>query len=223
MNGPRPPPGIPAPYLGPLALNLADQMLRKKTNERLAVLNSIGVSPAEQEPTKNLPRLSNFAPFPVPELILAPPSRLSAKASNWAPAPPPLPPGPPPLPPGPPPLPPGPPPMTSYVPTPSTMPNFTPPSLRLSLSPKMLIEYMLEGGRVYINNYPAHLQTELKAIMQHYRFEYSISMHYRDGNSLSTNPYFFISKKVNRPPMHSIGQTKRHRRNKKRLQTRRHR
>ena len=209
MNGPRPPPGIPAPYLGPLALNLADQMLRKKTNERLAALNSIGVSPAEQEPTKNLPRLSNFAPFPVPELILAPPSRLSAKASNWAPAPPPLPPGPPP--------------MTSYVPTPSTMPNFTPPSLRLSLSPKMLIEYMLEGGRVYINNYPAHLQTELKAIMQHYRFEYSISMHYRDGNSLSTNPYFFISKKVNRPPMQSIGQTKRHRRNKKRLQTRRHR
>jgi hypothetical protein len=113
--------------------------------------------------------------------------------------------------------------MTSYVPTPSTMPNFTPPSLQLSLSPKMLIEYMLEGGRVYINNYPAHLQTELKAIMQHYRFEYSISQHYRDGNSLSTNPYFFISKKVNRPPMHSVGQTKRHRRNKKRLQTRRHR
>jgi hypothetical protein len=244
MNGAAPPPTVPAPHLGPLALNLRNQMLRKNTNKRLAALNSIGVSPAEQEPTqKNLPRLSNLAPFPVPELILAPPSRLSAKASNWAPSPPPLPPGPPPLslvpppglpplpymasyvptPSGPPPLPPGPPPMTSYVPTPSTMPNFTPPSLQLSLSPKMLIEYMLEGGRVYINNYPAHLQTELKALMQHYRFEYSISMHYRDGNSLSTNPYFFISKKVNRPPMHSVGQTKRHRRNKKRLQTRRHR
>jgi len=251
MNGAAPPPTVPAPHLGPLALNLRNQMLRKNTNKRLAALNSIGVSPAEQEPTqKNLPRLSNLAPFPVPELILAPPSRLSANASNWAPSPPPLPPGPPPLPPGPPPLslvpppglpplpymasyvptpsgppplPPGPPPMTSYVANPYTMPSHTAPIPQPSLSPKMLIEYMLEGGRVYINNYPAHLQTELKALMQHYRSEYSISMHYRDGNSLSTNPYFFISRKINRPPMRSIGQTKRHRRNKKRLQTRHHR
>ena len=91
MNGPPPPPGIPAPRLGPLALNLKNAMLRKNTNARLAALNSIGVSP----PEKNLPRLSNLAPFPVPEPVLAPPNRLSAKSSNWSP---PLPPGPPPRP-----------------------------------------------------------------------------------------------------------------------------
>jgi len=250
MNGAAPPPTVPAPHLGPLALNLRNQMLRKNTNKRLAALNSIGVSLAEQEPEKNLPRLSNFAPFPVPELILAPPSKLSAKASNWAPAPPPPPPGPPPLPPGPPPLPlvappglpplpymasyvpttsgppplpPGPPPMASYVANPYTMPSHTAPIPQPSLSPRMLIEHMLRGGQVYINDYPAHLQTELKAIMRQYKYEYSISHHYRDGNSPSTNPYFFISRKINPPPMRSVGQTKRHRRNKKRLQTRRHR
>jgi len=257
MNGAAPPPTVPAPHLGPLALNLRNQMLRKNTNKRLAALNSIGVSPAEQEPTqKNLPRLSNLAPFPMPELILAPPSRLSAKASNWAPSPPPLPPGPPPLPPGPPPLPLVPPPglpplpymasyvpnytvpvsqpllplvpppglpplpyMSSYVANPYTMPSHT---AHPSLSPKILIEYMLDGGRVYINNYPAHLQTELKEIMRHYKSEYSISQHYRDGNSPSTNPYYFIRKTANHPPLHSTGQTKSQRRRNKRRQTRRH-
>jgi hypothetical protein len=113
--------------------------------------------------------------------------------------------------------------MTSYVANPYTMPSHTAPIPQPSLVPQVLIKDMQEGKRIFINDYPAHLQTELKAIMQHYRFEYSISMHYRDGNSLSTNPYFFISRKINRPPMRSIGQTKRHRRNKKRLQTRRHR
>jgi hypothetical protein len=87
----------------------------------------------------------------------------------------------------------------------------------------MLIEYMLDGGRVYINNYPAHLQTELKEIMQQYRSKYSISQHYRDGNSLSTNPYYFIRKTANRPPLRSMGQTKSQRRRNKRNQTRRHR
>jgi len=220
MNGSPPPPGIPAPRLGPLALNLRNQMLRKNTNARLAALNSIGVSP----PEKNLPHLSNLAPFPVPEPVLAPPSKLSAKASNWAPAPPP----PPPLPRGPPPPPPGPPPelpplpyMASYVATPYTMPSYTVPMLQPSLSPQMLIEQMLRGERVYINDYPAHLQTELKAIMRQYRSEYSISEHYRDGSSPSTNPYYFIRKMANRPPLRSMGQTKRQRRNKRR-QTRRH-
>ena len=241
MNGPPPPPGIPAQRLGPLALNIKNAMLRKNTNARLAALNSIGVSP--QEPTqKNLPRLSNLAPFPVPELILAPPSRLSAKASNWAPPPPQLPlvppPGLPPLPymasyvpnytvpvsqpllplvppPGLPPLPY----MSSYVANPYTVPSHT---AHPSLSPKILIEYMLDGGRVYINNYPAHLQTELNEIMRHYKSEYSISQHYRDGNSPSTNPYYFIRKTANRPPLHSTGQTKSQRRRNKRRQTRRH-
>ena len=216
MNGPPPPPGIPAPRLGPLALNLRNEMLRKNTNTRLAALNSIGVSPPE--PKKNLPRLSNFAPFPVTESVLAPPSKLSAKASHWAPSPPPLPPGPPPRPlvppPGLPPLPY----MASYVATPYTMPSYTPPMPQLSLSPQMLIEHMLRGGRVYINDYPAHLQTELKAIMRQYRSEYSISEHYRDGNSPSTNPYYFIRK------LRSMGQTKSQRRQKRRtIQTRRHR
>uniref|UniRef100_A0A6C0LM65 Uncharacterized protein n=1 Tax=viral metagenome TaxID=1070528 RepID=A0A6C0LM65_9ZZZZ len=91
MNGAAPPPGIPAQRLGPLPLNLKNEMLRINTNKRLAALNSIGVSP----PEKNLPRLSNLAPFPVPEPVLAQPSRLSAKSSNWSP---PLPPGPPPRP-----------------------------------------------------------------------------------------------------------------------------
>jgi hypothetical protein len=211
MNGPPPPPGISAPRLGPLALNLRNQMLRKNTNNRLAALNLIGVSPAE--PEKNLPRLSNLAPFPLPEPVLAPPSKLSAKAANWAPARPPLPPGPPPLPPGPPP-------MTSYVTTPYTMPSYTAPIPQPSLVPQVLIKEMQEGKRIFVNDYPAHLQTELKAIMQHYRFEYSISMHYRDGNSPSANPYYFIRKTVNRPLLRSMGQTQRRRRNKKRSQTR---
>ena len=218
MNGPPPPPGIPAQRLGPLALNLRNQMLRKNTNARLAALNSIGVS--SPEPEKNLPRLSNLAPFPVPEPVLAPPSKLSAKASHWAPVPPP----PPPLPPGPPPRPLVPPPglpplpyMASYIATPYTMPSYTPPMPQPSLSPRMLIEFMLDGGRIYINDYPAHLQTELKAIMRQYRSEYSISQHYRDGNSPSTNPYYFIRK------LRYKGQTKSQRRQKRRkIQTRRH-
>ena len=260
MNGPPPPPGIPAQRLGPLALNLRDQMLRKNTNARLAALNSIGVSPPE--PTKNLPRLSNLATFPVTESVLAPPSKLSAKASNWAPSPSPLPlvppPGLPPLPymasyvpnytvpvsqpllplvppPGLPPLPymasympsytapelpqPQMPYMSSYVANPYTMPSHT---AHPSLSPKMLIEYMLDGGRVYINNYPAHIQTELNEIMRQYKSQYSISQHYRDGNSPSTNPYYFIRKTANRPPSRSKGQTKSQRRRNKRNQTRRH-
>lgn len=228
MNGPRPPPGIPAPPLGPLALNLRNQMLRKNTNKRLANLNSIGVSPPS--PEHNLPQLSNLAPFPVPESIVPPPSTLSATASNWVPAPPPLPPGPPPLPLGPPPGLPPLPYMASYVATPFTMPSytatpFTMPSYKAqpSLSPQLLIEFMKNGGRVYINNYPPHLQTELRAIMRQYRSEHGISEHYRDGNSMSKNPYFFISKKTNRPPLRSVGQTQRRRHNKKSSQTRRRR
>ena len=92
MNGQRPPPGIPTPRLGPLALNLKNQMLRINTNKRLAALNSIGVS--SPEPEKNLPRLSNLAPFPivntprvvVPEPIISLPSILSARATNWVPS-----------------------------------------------------------------------------------------------------------------------------------------
>jgi hypothetical protein len=112
--------------------------------------------------------------------------------------------------------------MTSYVTTPYTMPSYTAPIPQPSLVPQVLIKDMQEGKRIFINEYPAHLQTELKAIMQHYRFEYSISMHYRDGIYPSANPYYFIRKMANRPPLNFVGQTKRQRRN-KRKQTRRHR
>ena len=206
-------------------------MLRINTNKRLAALNSIGVSP----PEKNLPRLSNLATFPVTESVLAPSSKLSAKASNWAPPPLVPPPGLPPLPY-----------MATYVATPSTIPSYTAPVLsqptipfttsyvatpstipsytaQPSLVPRMLIEHMLDGGRIYINDYPAYLQTELKDIMRQYRSEYSISQHYRDGNSPSKNPYYFIRKTANRPPLRSMGQTKKQRRHNKRKQTRRHR
>jgi hypothetical protein len=209
MNGAAPPPGILAPPLGPLALNLKNAILRKNTNARLAALNSIGVSP----PEKNLPRLSNLAPFPVPEPVLAQPSRLSAKSSNWSPARPPLPPPPPP----PPPLPIGPPPMASYLTTPYTMPSYTAPVSQPALSPQMLIEFMLQGGRVYINNYPPYLHDKLNEIMRQYKYEYSISQHYRDGNSPSTNPYYFIR------TLRSVGQTKRHRQKRRKTKTRRHR
>jgi hypothetical protein len=84
---------------------------------------------------------------------------------------------------------------------------------------------MKRGERIYINDYPPHLHSELRAIIRQYRSEYGISEHYKNGKTgpLSKNPYFYISKNSNRAPLRYMVQTQRRRRNKKRSQTRRRR
>jgi hypothetical protein len=191
MNGPPPPPGIPAPRLGPLALNLRNQMLRKNTNARLAALNSIGVSP----PEKNLPRLSNLATFPVTESVLAPPSTLSAKASNWAPArPPPLPPGPPPLPPGPFGTQGGPPPASALRAPPQSLPpvnaTYNVPDWQKPPPPmNKLLDHLRNGGRIYREQFSRDDWRRVWEFIEFHRDTDNIT-----GEKL-LHPYFYIPKR----------------------------
>jgi hypothetical protein len=94
------------------------------------------------------------------------------------------------------------------------------PAPTMFLSPQIIIDMLLEGRRIYINDYPRELHDQLKDIMLRYREQYGIHHFYRDNKtgSLIENPYYWISKNPNRPPLHSLGQTRRLR---KRKQTRR--
>jgi len=212
MNGAAPPPSIPAPRLGPLALNLKNQMLRINTNKRLAALNSIGVSP----PEKNLPRLSNLAPFPVPEPVLALPSKLSATASNWAPAPSP----PPPLPRGPPPLPPGPPPLPSVNNYSSSFnATYNVPDWQKPPPPmNRLLDHLRSGGRIYREQFSRDDWRRVWEFIEFHRDTENIRFWSRDnitGEKL-LHPYFYI-------PKRGVHQTRRKRKQSSRTRRRRHR
>ena len=206
MSGP--PPGIPAPRLGPLALNLKNNMLRENIKKRVASLNSIGLSPLA--PEKNLPRLANFAPFSVvPEPVVVPPSTLSARATNWVPAPrpPPLPPGPfgtqggpPPLPPGPPPLPPGPPPLppvnnysSSFNAT-YNVPDWQKPPPPMN----RLLDHLRNGGRIYREQFSRDDWRRVWEFIEFHRDTENIRFWSKDnitGEKL-LHPYFYIPKRA---------------------------
>jgi hypothetical protein len=90
--------------------------------------------------------------------------------------------------------------------------------------PQPLIQHMLNGGRIYINDYPKELRDKIRTIMWHYSESYGIHFYFKNGKTGEriTNPYYWISKRNDRPPLRSLGQTMRQRRN-KRKQTRRRR
>jgi hypothetical protein len=101
-----------------------------------------------------------------------------------------------------------------------TPPPPTPPPTSFVSAP-MLLDYMKQGGRVYINNYPPHLQDQVKNIMRNYRQEYDIHLFYlnRRTGDLLDKPYYYIGHKTSREPLSPLGQTRR-RRIKKRKSTR---
>ena len=200
MNGQRPPPGILAQRLGPLALNLKNNMLRENIKKRVASLNSIGLSPLA--PKKNLPRLANFAPFVVPEPVLVPPSTLSARATNWVPSgPPPLPPGPPPLPPGPPPAsalrppPPPPPPVNNY--SSSFNATYNVPDWQKPPPPiNRLLDHLRNGGRIYREQFSRDDWRRVWEFIEFHRDTENIRFWSKDnitGEKL-LHPYFYIPK-----------------------------
>ena len=223
MNGPRPPPGIPAQRLGPLAVNLKNNMLRENIKKRVASLNSIGASPPS--PEKNLPRLSNLAPFVVvPEPILARPSTLSARAANWAPArPPPLPPGPPPLPLGPPPAsalrppPPPPPPVNNY--SSSFNATYNVPDWQKPPPPmNRLLEHLRNGGRLYREQFARDDWRRVWDFVEFHRDAENIRFWSKDnitGEKL-LHPYFYI-------PKSTVSKTRRKRKQSRQTRRRRHR
>ena len=77
---------------------------------------------------------------------------------------------------------------------------------------------MKHGGRVYINDYPPHLQEQIKNIIRNYRRDYDIHLFFKNRKTgeLIDKPYYYIHK------LSSVGQTRR-RRIKKRKGTRRNR
>jgi hypothetical protein len=83
---------------------------------------------------------------------------------------------------------------------------------------------MKKGGRVFINDYPPHLQEQVKNIIKTYRQEYDIHLFYlnRRTGKLLDNPFYYIGHKTSREPLSSLGQTRR-RRVKKRKGTSRNR
>ena len=157
-------------------------------------------------------------------LNLRPTSRLTAAASEWVPSPPPpppLPPGPPPLPPGPPPLPPGPPPIQSYK-----APQLATSTSTSFLSVPILLDFMRQGGRIFVKDYPVHVQDELRRIMQQYRYDNDIHYLFKNPKTglQEENPYYYIGHRTQREPLRSKGQSRRKMRTKrKRTQTHRHR
>ena len=98
------------------------------------------------------------------------------------------------------------------------------PLLGEPLLPQPLIQHMLNGGRIYINDYPKELRDKIRTIMWHYSDPYGIHYYFKNGKTGERieNPYYWISKRNDRPPLRSLGQTQRLRRN-KRKQTRRQR
>ena len=183
MSGP--PPGIPAPRLGPLALNLKNNMLRENIKKRVASLNSIGLSPLA--PEKNLPRLANFAPFSVvPEPVVVPPSTLSARATNWVPAP-----RPPPLPPGPPPLPP----VNNY--SSSFNATYNVPDWQKPPPPmNRLLDHLRNGGRIYREQFSRDDWRRVWEFIEFHRDTENIRFWSKDnitGEKL-LHPYFYIPK-----------------------------
>ena len=212
MNEQKPPPTIPAPRLGPLALNLKNEMLRENIKKRVASLNSIGVSP----PEKNLPRLSNLAPFPVPEPVLALPSKLSATAFNWAPARPPLPSGPPPA--------------SALRAPPQSLPSvnnyssyfnatYNVPDWQKPPPPmNMLLDHLRNGGRIYREQFSRDDWRRVWEFIEFHRDTENIRFWSRDnitGEKL-LHPYFYI-------PKRGAHQTRRKRKQSSRTRRRHHR
>ena len=213
MNGPRPPPGIPAQRLGPLALNIKNNMLRENIKKRVASLNSIGESPPS--PEKNLPRLSNLPPFPVVNApkVVVPPSTLSARATNWVPSgpfgtqggPPPLPPDPFGTQGGPPPasalrllslpLPPPPPPVNNY--SSSFNATYNVPDWQKPPPPmNMLLDHLRRGGRIYREQFSRDDWRRVWEFIEFHRDAENIRFWSRDnitGEKL-LHPYFYIPK-----------------------------
>lgn len=194
MNGQRPPPGILAQRLGPLALNLKNNMLRENIKKRIASLNSIGMSPLT--PEKNLPRLSNLAPFVVvPEPVLVTPSTLSARATNWVPS------GPFGTQGGPPPAsalrppPPPPPPVNNY--SSSFNATYNVPDWQKPPPPiNRLLDHLRNGGRIYREQFSRDDWRRVWDFVEFHRDAENIRFWSKDnitGEKL-LHPYFYIPK-----------------------------